>query len=173
MPLSRIMYGFRKYRIWLFWWAMTALLSNAAPHAKADPRVDHDTAAVRAAKPAGDAGIAVLGDTMVGEHGIASWYGKHWRGRRSADGGRFDDRQLTAAHLWLPFATLARVTNLDNGRSVDVVVTDRGPYYGGRIIDLSARAAQVLGMRQSGVAPVAIVAQLTPPSLRAAVTEAW
>lgn len=99
-------------------------------------------------------------DVVVRQRGIASWYGRHWRGRRTASGTRFDERDLTAAHLWLPFATQARVTNLTNGRSVEVVVTDRGPYHAGRIIDLSARAAQAIGMKERGVAPVLIQAVL-------------
>ena len=100
------------------------------------------------------------GDITVEEQGVASWYGRAWRGRRTASGTRFDDHALTAAHLWLPFATRARVTNIQNGRSVDVVVTDRGPYHGGRIIDLSAKAAELLGMKQNGTAEVLITAQL-------------
>jgi rare lipoprotein A len=100
------------------------------------------------------------GDITVEEQGVASWYGRTWRGRRTASGTRFDDRALTAAHLWLPFATRARVTNMQNGRSVDVVVTDRGPYHDGRIIDLSAKAAELLGMTRNGTAEVLITAQL-------------
>ena len=149
--------------------AAVLLLIHAVPHAKADPRIDRQSAAARPAAMQ-SAGAAVA-DTLLEEQGVASWYGKHWRGRRTASGGRFDDRALTAAHLWLPFATRARVTNLANGRSVDVVVTDRGPYVGGRIIDLSAEAAWLIGMRQTGVAPVAIIAELTPPALRPA--QAW
>lgn len=79
------------------------------------------------------------GDIVVEGQGIASWYGRTWRGRRTASGTLFDDRAMTAAHLRLPFATRARVTNMQNGRSVDVVVNDRGPYRANRIIDLSPR----------------------------------
>jgi rare lipoprotein A (peptidoglycan hydrolase) len=142
---------------------------GAILQAKADPRIDRDTAAALSSPTAPQA--AASPDTVVEEHGVASWYGRHWRGRRTASGGRFDDRELTAAHLWLPFSTKARITNLDNGRSVDVVVTDRGPYIGGRIIDLSARAAQMLGMSENGLAPVAIVAEFAPE--RPHPIEAW
>jgi len=71
----------------------------------------------------------------------------------TASGERFDERQLTAAHPWLPLQTLVRVTNLLNGRAVEVRITDRGPGYG-RGIDLSQRAAQTLGMERCGLAPV-------------------
>lgn len=123
-------------------------------HAPAASRLERQPPAAKT--PAG-AGV------LVEQRGIASWYGRHWQGRRTASGVRFDDQALTAAHVWLPFATRARVTNLQNGESVDVVVNDRGPYHRGRIIDLSARAAQVIGMQQSGIAPVLIRAVLTAP----------
>lgn len=97
-------------------------------------------------------------DVLVQQRGIASWYGSHWQGRRTASGTRFNDQALTCAHRWLPFATTARVTNLKNGKSVDVVVNDRGPYHKGRIIDLSARAAKAIGMKEAGVAPVLVQA---------------
>lgn len=87
-------------------------------------------------------------------NGMASWYGPGFHGRMSASGEIFDENALTAAHLYLPFGTQVRVTNLDNGNSVVVRINDRGPYTGGRIIDVSAAAAQNLGMINSGVAPV-------------------
>jgi rare lipoprotein A len=71
-------------------------------------------------------------------------------------GARFDPAKATAAHRSLPFRTVARVTNTENGRSVKVVINDRGPYAKGRIIDLSAKAAQTLGMKKNGVAIVKI-----------------
>ena len=86
--------------------------------------------------------------------GMASWYGPGFHGRRSASGEIFDQNALTAAHLYLPFGTQVRVTNLDNGNSVVVRINDRGPYTGGRIIDVSAAAARNLGMINSGVAQV-------------------
>ena|SRR5579863_1934910 len=100
--------------------------------------------------------------SVVRQCGIASWYGHHWQGRRTASGARFDDRKFTAANLSLPFKTKARVTNLANGRSVVVVVNDRGPYKPGRVIDLSAGAARALGMLKAGLADVAISAELAP-----------
>lgn len=92
------------------------------------------------------------------EEGVASWYGRSHQGKLTADGERFDQHALTAAHRSLPFDTVLRVTNLDNGRMVKVRIDDRGPYVKGRIIDLSAAAAAALGMRQDGVATVRLEA---------------
>ena len=90
------------------------------------------------------------------EVGRASWYGPWHQGRKTASGERFDMNKLTAAHPSLPLGTEARVTNLETGRSVDVTVNDRGPYVKGRSIDLSAKAAQAIGMKKQGVATVRI-----------------
>ncbi|HLO52007.1 MAG TPA: septal ring lytic transglycosylase RlpA family protein [Kamptonema sp.] len=86
--------------------------------------------------------------------GWASWYGPGFHGNLSASGELYNQDELTAAHRDLPFGTRVLVTNLDNGRSVVVRINDRGPYVGDRLIDLSAAAAQVLGMVNSGIAPV-------------------
>lgn len=88
--------------------------------------------------------------------GQASWYGPGFHGRTTANGERYDQYGLTAAHRNLPFGTKLRVTNMNNGRSVVVRVNDRGPYVGGRVVDLSAGAANVIGMTGSGVAPVKV-----------------
>lgn len=90
----------------------------------------------------------------VGSRGMASWYGPGFHGRRTANGERFNQNALTAAHRSLPFGTKVRVTNTRTGRSVVVRITDRGPFTGGRVIDLSAAAARIVGVMQSGVAPV-------------------
>jgi rare lipoprotein A len=90
------------------------------------------------------------------EEGIASWYGASHQGRPTADGERFDMHALTAAHRSLPFSAVIRVTNLGNGRMVKVRVNDRGPYAKGRILDLSAAAAEALGMSRDGIAHVRI-----------------
>ncbi len=84
-------------------------------------------------------------------HGKASWY-KH--GKRTANGEAFNPGGLTAAHRSLPFGTRVRVVNKNNGRSVVVRINDRGPFIGGRIIDLSRGAAQSIGV--AGVATVAL-----------------
>ena len=89
------------------------------------------------------------------QRGWASVYSEHLNGKRTASGERYDSNSLTAAHRTLPLGAEVRVTNLDNGKSVRVRVNDRGPHVQGRIVDLSSRAAAVLGMR-SGVARVKI-----------------
>ena len=83
--------------------------------------------------------------------GIASYY---WQPQRVASGGWFNPNALTAAHKTLPFGTRVRVTNLGNGRSVEVTINDRGPYIAGRVIDLSKAAAGVIGMQGAGLANV-------------------
>ncbi len=88
--------------------------------------------------------------------GWASWYGPGFHGNRSASGERYNQNALTAAHRSLPFGTRVRVTNLNTGASVIVRINDRGPFVRGRIIDLSAAAARILGMMGSGVAPVSL-----------------
>ncbi len=90
------------------------------------------------------------------ESGLASWYGAKHHGKRTASGERFDQTKLTAAHPTLPWGSIVKVTNLENGRSVEVRITDRGPFAKGRIIDLSRAAAKVLGMLGAGVAQVQI-----------------
>lgn len=87
--------------------------------------------------------------------GLASWYGKAFAGRKTANGERFDPSKRTAAHRTLPFGTWVEVRRVDTGRSVRVRITDRGPYAGeGRIIDVSKRAAEDLDMVRTGVTRV-------------------
>lgn len=86
--------------------------------------------------------------------GVASYYGRKFHGRRTANGERFDMNAMTAAHKTLPFGTRVRVTNPRNGRSVTVRINDRGPFIRGRTIDLSRAAAEELGMISSGHAQV-------------------
>ncbi len=86
--------------------------------------------------------------------GVASYYGRRFHGRRTANGERFNMRALTAAHKTLPFGSRVRVTNTRNGRSVIVRINDRGPFIAGRHIDLSRRAAEEIGMIRSGHASV-------------------
>lgn len=93
---------------------------------------------------------------MFVEEGTASWYGIPFNGRRAADGEIFDMNSLVAAHRTLPFGSILRVTNLNNGRDVQVRVIDRGPFVGNRILDLARGAAVALGMIGTGTAPVRI-----------------
>jgi rare lipoprotein A len=90
------------------------------------------------------------------EQGVASWYGVPFHGRRAADGEIFDMNMLVAAHRTLPFGSILRVTNLNNGRDVQVRVIDRGPFVGDRILDLARAAAVSLDMIGTGTAPVRI-----------------
>jgi rare lipoprotein A len=90
-------------------------------------------------------------DTKIASQGLASFYSE---GARTANGEKFDARELTAAHPTLPFGTKLRVTNVSTGRSVTVRVNDRGPYVPGRIVDVSYSAADALGMVGKGVAKV-------------------
>jgi rare lipoprotein A len=90
------------------------------------------------------------------EKGKASWYGNEYHGRPTASGEVFDENDLTAAHAKYPFGTIVRVKNLNNGKTVDVRINDRGPTRGGRIIDLSKAAARQIDMIREGVVPVRI-----------------
>jgi rare lipoprotein A (peptidoglycan hydrolase) len=90
------------------------------------------------------------------EIGIASWYGDWHQGRPTASGAPFDMHQMTAAHPTLPLDTLVRVTHLASGRVVTVTINDRGPYFDKRVLDLSAGAAEALGIKHQGIAPVRI-----------------
>ncbi len=90
------------------------------------------------------------------EKGIASWYGPQFHGKKTANGEIFDMNAVSAAHRTLPMPSIVRVTNLKNGRSLKMKVNDRGPFAKGRIIDLSRRAAQLLGFERSGTALVRV-----------------
>lgn len=88
--------------------------------------------------------------------GIASYYADEFHGRRTSSGEVYDMHAMTAAHKTLPFHSIVRVTNLDNRRSVEVRINDRGPFKEGRVIDLSYAAALELGMITKGLVPVVI-----------------
>lgn len=86
--------------------------------------------------------------------GLASYYDSRFHGEQTASGERYDEKALTAAHRTLPFGTHVQVTNLSNGRSVVVTITDRGPFARGRVIDVSRRAARRLGFLRDGTTRV-------------------
>ncbi|MGX1496955.1 rare lipoprotein A [Labrenzia sp. MBR-25] len=88
--------------------------------------------------------------------GLASWYGPTFHGRKTANGEIFDRNSLTAAHTTMPLPSYARVTNVENGRSMIVRVNDRGPFHGNRVIDLSERAATMLGTKSAGIGKVKV-----------------
>lgn len=95
-------------------------------------------------------------DYSYDESGIASWYGDDFHDLKTANGEIYNKNELTAAHKTLPLPSLARVTNLENGRSIVVRVNDRGPFSGARIIDVSQRSAQLLGFENQGTAKVRV-----------------
>jgi rare lipoprotein A len=101
--------------------------------------------------------------------GTASWYGPRFHGKKTASGEIYDQTKFTAAHKTLPLGSKARVTNLDNGNTVEVAINDRGPFVEGRIIDLSRAAAGALGFVESGTAPVRV--ELIAESIESGVAE--
>jgi rare lipoprotein A len=104
----------------------------------------------------GSAKVSAAKPVRIGwtETGVASWYGVPYDGRRASSGEVFDMRKLTAAHRTLPFDTWVEVSNLQNGKSVNVRINDRGPFVDGRIIDLSFAAAGEIDMVRPGIARV-------------------
>ena len=100
---------------------------------------------------------ATAPDVGWSETGIASWYGPGFHGRQTANGETYDMEEMTAAHKELPFNTWVQVESLDNGRTVEVRINDRGPFVDGRIIDLSRAAARQIDMLGSGIARVRMV----------------
>ncbi len=109
------------------------------------------------------------------EVGLASWYGYPYHGRVAANGEVYDMEKMTAAHRTLPFGTWVRVTNLKNGKSAEVRITDRGPFIAGRVIDLSHAAARDIELIGPGVAQVRIdlIAARSAPSSAAPVIAGW
>jgi rare lipoprotein A len=129
-------------------------ITDAPPVAAKLPPATADAAHGAAPKAAELRTVATPDAVQVG---VASWYGPRFQGRRTATGARFDMHKLTAAHRTLPLGSKVRVTNLDNGKSVEVTINDRGPVPKSRVIDLSKRAALDIGItKRSGVAPVVV-----------------
>jgi rare lipoprotein A len=100
------------------------------------------------------------------EEGVASWYGHPYHGRIAANGERYDMDDLTAAHRTLPFETRVRVVNTLNEKTVDVRITDRGPFIDGRVIDLSRAAARAIDLIGPGIAPVRVEVTSMPEAVR-------
>jgi rare lipoprotein A len=162
--------------LWVYWPAVAGLVGMIGSSVAADANISRDAPSVATspvamtapapataqpvslspladAQPAAaDAGVVHVADQV----GIASWYGEQNQGRLTASGERFDQRKLTAAHRTLPLDTKVKVTNLENGKSIEVKVNDRGPYIPGRVLDLSTQAAKLLGMQKEGLALVRI-----------------
>ncbi len=141
------------------------VVANAAPPASG----------IKIGKPYVVAGITYYpsDDRNYDERGIASWYGPGFHALSTANGERYDQDSVSAAHKTLPMPSFVEVDNLDNGRRLTLRINDRGPFVAGRIIDLSRRSAQLLGVDGPGLAHVrvrrvypdaATVAALTPPA---------
>jgi rare lipoprotein A len=141
------------------WLAAIAILAVTGCHRKrvaaAPPPPPQATTAPAPTAPA----------TESGETGLASWYGHPYHGRASASGEIYDMEQMTAAHRTLPFGTLVRVHDLDNEKSVDVRINDRGPFVDGRIIDLSHAAARAIEMIGPGTARVRLELLTAPAAV--------
>jgi len=116
------------------------------------PKISPTPSPLVPAQPTVKKGPAV--PAKLPQTGEASWYGAQHQGKQTASGTIFDQAKLTAAHASLPFGSRIKVTNLANGKSVVVEITDRGPFAENRIIDLSQAAAKALGMIDSGTATV-------------------
>ena len=101
-------------------------------------------------------------ELILYQKGIASWYAGEFDGKITANGEVYDTSEVSAAHKELAFGTIVRVTNLDNGLTLDVRINDRGPYMGERIIDLSRRAAELLDMVNQGLAQVTLELVFVP-----------
>ena len=158
----------RIIRLVLLGWAGVSLMACA--ESELAVHVVKKISRAVAEKPAPTAGIYKVGkpyqvksvwyypseDAQYDRTGIASWYGKPFHGRRTANGEIYDMNALTAAHKTLPMPVRVQVTNLENGRSLVLKVNDRGPFVNGRIIDVSRRAAQLLGFFRQGTAKVRV-----------------
>lgn len=136
----------------------TGVLVVSTRTVHADARLSRPAATASPAGPAVSATPSSLApqnpETAHSLHGIASWYGGVFHGRRTASGERFDMYAMTACHPTLPFGSLVRVVNRENGRSVVVRITDRGYLVDGRILDLSYGAARKLAMVKPGLVSV-------------------
>ena len=157
----------RAFRILLFSVALAAPTTAALPQehvhtARALPAFESSFARFEALPPAPEpAGHVVDLETFeppveampaarsIGG-GVASYYGRRFHGRQTANGERFDMHAMTAAHRTLPFGTLVEVTNPVTGKRVTVRINDRGPFHGGRVIDVSRAAATELGLIRRG-----------------------
>lgn len=112
------------------------------------------TAAIATAIALG--GLSAPSIALAKQCGSASWYGPGFHGRTTANGEKFNQNAMTAAHKRLPFGAKIRVTNQINGKSLTLRVNDRGPFAKGRILDASAAAAKKLGFKRRGHAPVCV-----------------
>jgi rare lipoprotein A len=155
------------WRAALFAGVALVLGGCGGPHYGASQATSHPTYKVGAPYTVNGITYYPHVDYAYDQVGTASWYGEGFQGRATANGEVFDLNQVTAAHTTLPLPSVVEVTNLDNNRAIRVRVNDRGPFARGRIIDLSRRAAQLLGFERSGSARVRVTI-LKDESIRAA-----
>ena len=127
-----------------------------APKAARPSRSQASTPVAPTSHNAHPVDVGSISTTGAYQLGVASYYGKAFHGRKTANGDIFNMYKLTAAHRVLPLGTMAKVTNLTNGRWVEVKINDRGPFVEGRILDLSFAAALELEMVKAGTAKVMI-----------------
>ncbi len=144
-------------------WSATATESHTAREIQTDSgeigiSIDLDSlyAAKAAEKPSFDSSFAIAVEPRQTIKGKVSWYGPRFHGRKTASGERFNRNEMTAAHKTLPFGTLVRVINQNTEKSLLVRINDRGPYCGGRVLDLAEGAASRLGIKGSGTGSVRI-----------------
>jgi rare lipoprotein A len=124
--------------------------------AAASAKAAKSAKAPKPAKSAKSARKPALDHSGRARRGQASYYAKKFHGRKMADGTRMNPNTNVAASKTLPLGTKARVTNLENGKSAEVEIRDRGPYVEGRIVDVTPRVAEKLDMKEEGVAPVVV-----------------
>jgi rare lipoprotein A len=133
---------------------------SASPVPQAQRSAPYRARSARAAapRPTQDPHVTRVDYSRIPPHqtGVASYYARHFNGRRMANGQTFDPHSDSIAHRSLPFGTRVRITNLSNGRSVYGTVRDRGPFTRGRMLDVSPRIAGELGMLHSGIATVSM-----------------
>lgn len=126
------------------------------PFAEPDPMVVQTTSDSEARTQNVSLGATRKPRSKHALRGDASWYGPGFHGKKTASGEIYDQTKLTAAHKTLPLGSKARVTNLENGSTVEVQINDRGPFIEGRVIDLSKAAAWALGFIETGITPVRV-----------------
>lgn len=134
----------QKFSLWFF---LAVFLASCGTVQRSSPTPTERNRNISAEKES----VRVLGS------GVASWYGPNFHGLATANGETYDMNDLTAAHKTLPFNTVVKVENIDNGKSVVVRINDRGPYVGNRVIDLSKKSAEEVDMIDTGTANVRIL----------------
>ncbi|WP_191062551.1 septal ring lytic transglycosylase RlpA family protein, partial [Geminicoccus harenae] len=149
---------------------LAACSGSAPPSPAPGPKVAGPTGTYKVGKPYQIAGqwYYPAYDPSYDRTGTGSWYGEQFQGRPTANGEIFDKETISAAHPTLPLPSIVRVTNLENGRSMEIRVNDRGPFVDDREIDLSEAAARALGYHGKGLAPVRVqFVRIAPDALGA------